>query len=103
MPKVIDKKNIPQVWKDHDRSIRKYTWSHKAIAIGSNTLGLFLLVFLLRENRFAMIELKLNESVANPFLHWLIYFGFLGVFWEVLSFPFAVAQKSPWGQTKWTK
>lgn len=82
-------KEIPSAWKEHDRSIKPYQWSHRILGIASSLLGLVVFVYLLREGRFQLWE-DLYSKRFEGYLLWLVYFGSLLGGWEIITLPFSI-------------
>lgn len=81
---------IPAAWMEHDKSIRPYKWSHRAVGIARSLLGLFVVVYCLKAGTFQAWETHLGESIHSLFPLWLAYFGTLMVAWEVITLPLSI-------------
>lgn len=90
----LSKEAIPQAWKDHDKSIKNYLWSHRVLSYTKSALGLFLLAFGFFSFRLGFLEVWVEAQVEHPFSRWLLYLFIIGAFWEIVSLPFSIGHHS---------
>ncbi len=88
----MTKKEIPESWPknwiDHDERVRPYVMANRSVGWAQKILGLSLAWYWLVTPAGRSWEWFLNPYAANPFLLWLLYFGTLGVAWEIIGLPF---------------
>lgn len=80
---------VPKLWSDHDTRVKPYVWSHRWVGMARSAVGLAFMAVLVFGLRGKHLEWMLNAFTRRPFVLWLWYFGALGLFWEVISFPFS--------------
>jgi STE24 endopeptidase len=82
---------IPAAWKEHDRRVRPYVWSHRSIQWLKTLLLLVVVVEGLRVRRFHLVEYLLLDRGWDGFALWLVYFFSLGLAWTLITLPLQIA------------
>lgn len=82
---------IPVAWREHDKRVRPYIWSHRWVGLAESCLGLGLVGFWLSTGRASALEAWLWERNLAGLTGWLSYFALVGLAWSVCRLPFSAA------------
>ncbi len=84
---------IPEAWKEHDRSIKPYLWKHRALSWTAKIITLGLLIWaLFSRTMFQWQVTVINWLPDHRFLQWLVFFGGLGLISEMINLPIGAAK-----------
>ncbi len=83
--------SMPAKWIEHDKSIRPYLWSHRAVGWPQTILGLIFMALLLFRGFGKEVETMVAAKFGMGYLGWLVYFGVLAGVWKVVTVPFSMA------------
>ncbi len=81
---------FPSAWAEHDRSVKPYLWSQRAVGWTQSLLGLAFMALLIFRGYGHEISQLVQQKYGDAYLSWLVYFGSLAGFWKVVTFPFSI-------------
>jgi STE24 endopeptidase len=85
----INKELDPALWKNHDRSIKKYLWWHRGLGILQSVVSLgFVLFLLFKFNPGTGFSIYLYRG-ETTFWAWALFFILLFFIFSLLSLPFS--------------
>ncbi len=78
---------LPAPWIAHDKSIKPYLWSHRAVGWTRSLISLFFLAVLLFDSRGQGLQQWLKSQIGNTYLSWISFFVVIAAVSEAITFP----------------
>lgn len=79
-----------KAWLEHDKSIRSYLWSHRAVAWTQSILNLVLLIICLKFGILQALETWFVGQTSNLLSLWFHYFAIVLLASTIMSLPFSL-------------
>ena len=86
-------RDIPQQWRDHDKKVRPYIWSHRWLSWPSSLLKLGLLLAVIFAGTLDHWAVSLEQAGYGLWMRWLLFFGSMAAVSEIVSLPFSAGHQ----------